>query len=727
MRLSTIHAARALALLGLVGALLLATTAARAADGPTPAGGAGPASLTIPLGNDTAPEGEDCPDFNGPFWHFVITPNNDESYFITFHLNLGDAATYDTSVYVPNGEQLDNVFVAVPAGKELTSLVKSGSTADISWSGDGPEPGTFKLSHICLDPPAAQDLTVEKTAAPAYTRTYGWEIEKSADTSVVYSAGGGESGPVNYTVAVTRDEGTDADWAVTGEITVANPNAFAVDGVSLADAAPDGDCAVTPATVDVPAEGTASADYTCTFASNPGSGTNTVTATWADIGSPSTSATGTADFAFGDPTSVVNESVDVVDTNGGSWTFTGTDSVTYAMTYTDPAGTCTSHENTATITQTDQSASATVTDCQGADPTIEKTATPAYDLTYAWSIDKAADPTSQTVDAGYPATFAYAVEVSHDAGTESNWAVAGEIEVANPNDWQDLEVDVTDALPDGDCAVEGGTEVMVPMGESVTLAYACTFAANPGSGTNTATATWDAEAFHTPNGTASATAAFEFGDPTNVYDECVAVDDTVAGALGDVCVGDDNPRTFEYTASFTGPAAGTCADQPNTATTTANDSGATESAEASVEVCSYQARLTPGYWKNHLAFDAKNPSNPWVAEYLPQTLGDYAVSTTARATAVWKAMNCSNTGTNAQLNQNAIGCLAGHLLAAKLNVANGANPCIVPTITAADAFLAGIPYTGPTGTYTGIGTAKRATAISLKTALDAYDNGNGCH
>jgi len=164
----------------------------------------------------------------------------------------------------------------------------------------------------------------------------------------------------------------------------------------------------------------------------------------------------------------------------------------------------------------------------------------------------------------------------------------------------------------------------------------------------------------------------------------------------------------------------------NTATFTTNDTGATSSDSETVTVCNYNAALTPGYWKNHLNLDNKHPNDAYTAKFLPKSLGGYVVDTTAKVTAVFNAMNCNNTGSNAQLNQNAIGCLAGHLLAAKLNLANKSDPCISSTVAAADAFLSGIPYTGPSGNYTGIGIVKRNQAISLKNALDKYNNGGGC-
>jgi hypothetical protein len=129
--------------------------------------------------------------------------------------------------------------------------------------------------------------------------------------------------------------------------------------------------------------------------------------------------------------------------------------------------------------------------------------------------------------------------------------------------------------------------------------------------------------------------------------------------------------------------------------------------------------LTPGYWKNHQA---------QLTALLPVSLGNYVVDTFKKATAVFNAMNCSSTKPN-----DAIGCLAGHLLAAKLNVKNGSSSCISPTITKTDAFLSnqvvngvqGINYTGPTGKYT-LTTAQRNLAVTLKNALDTYNNNLGC-
>jgi hypothetical protein len=117
--------------------------------------------------------------------------------------------------------------------------------------------------------------------------------------------------------------------------------------------------------------------------------------------------------------------------------------------------------------------------------------------------------------------------------------------------------------------------------------------------------------------------------------------------------------------------------------------------------CGQGKRLTPGYWKNHQSA---------TTALLPLELGNYTVSTFAQAKAVFVAMRCSN----------AADCLAGHLLAAELDVASGASNCIASVIDQANKLLADLGYSGP-GSVNPTG-AKRAQALQLEAELDAYTN-----
>lgn len=112
-------------------------------------------------------------------------------------------------------------------------------------------------------------------------------------------------------------------------------------------------------------------------------------------------------------------------------------------------------------------------------------------------------------------------------------------------------------------------------------------------------------------------------------------------------------------------------------------------------------RLTPGYWKNHQSA---------ITALLSQSLGGYTVSTFAQAAAVFAAMKCSD----------AVNCLAGHLLAAELDVAGGSSTCIAGVIFQANQFLKQVGYAGP-GSYA-VSAGQRAQALSFEQALDNYTN-----
>jgi uncharacterized repeat protein (TIGR02543 family) len=108
---------------------------------------------------------------------------------------------------------------------------------------------------------------------------------------------------------------------------------------------------------------------------------------------------------------------------------------------------------------------------------------------------------------------------------------------------------------------------------------------------------------------------------------------------------------------------------------------------------------------------------------LPITLGTYNVNTQTKARAVFKATNCGvKTG-------DAVGCLAGQLLVAKLNIAaEVASDCITATAANADTFLTAPPtgtvsYTGP-GTYT-LTKTQRKTALTMANSLATF-NTSGC-
>jgi hypothetical protein len=127
--------------------------------------------------------------------------------------------------------------------------------------------------------------------------------------------------------------------------------------------------------VSVPASGSQTLDYTCTYASapSPSSGTNTAMASWdsAKFFTPHGSASGSANFAFGAPTKTVNQTITVNDTFNSVTTTLGTlkatdstpftsQAFTYSHTVIAPTFNCVKYTNIATIVETGQ-ASKTLT------------------------------------------------------------------------------------------------------------------------------------------------------------------------------------------------------------------------------------------------------------------------------------------------------------------------------------------------------------------------------
>ncbi len=291
-------------------------------------------------------------------------------------------------------------------------------------------------------------------------------------------------------------------------------------------------------------------------------GTNTVTVTLNSI-----DFTADAGYTFtpnntGDP-----ETINVTDDFDGTETALGSASDTKTFEYTHNFACSTDEtlytdghyeytkDNTATIDETLESDSASVdVDCYI--PTISKTAEGNFNHGVDWTIEKDVDLDHHVLLAGEDADSTYTVTVTKDVD-DSDFAVTGSITVANPNPEDDMTVDVTDLLSSGEAAAAGdidcgaagdGDDLVVPNGESVV----CTYELNPVNadpGTNTATATFSADARVSVSDDAAYTfTANHTGDPeeVNVQDD---FDGTVT-ALGTTSVTTTFP---DYSHNFACP------------------------------------------------------------------------------------------------------------------------------------------------------------------------------
>lgn len=519
-----------------------------------------------------------------------VTISNSDGSFFDWSATLGIDA-----VIVKGGPNA-NAFVYSPESTGDTAL-----HPPINPNNGRP----FGVSHIelCYD----YEVTVAKDAETSFTRTWEWAIEKTVNPEQWWLFDG-DTGTSKYTVAVTRTGFTDSDWAVAGTIWISNDTPFdatvtGVDDVISPDIAATVDCGV-----GFPHLLAAGDELHCDYSADLPDGADRLnTATVSTEGAVG-GGQATADVELGDPTTEVDASVTVNDTNGGSWQFNDSGSVMYDRTFAcgNDAGV---HGNTATIVETGQSDSASVTvNCYRL--TVTKDAETAFDRDWTWTIDKSADQTELILAPGQTFEVHYEVEVSASS-EDSGWAVSGEIWVANPNPMRAAVLTgVADVISPNVAADVDCPSLTVPAGGSLHCSYSADLP-DGSDRTNTATATrqsfaYDPTGAGTPTGTSSYSgdAAVSFGDPDTVTDDCIDVDDTFAGPLGTVCA-DQSPHTFQYSRTI-GPfeSPDGCGEQTidNTASFVTNDTGATGEDDWTVTVdvvCDVGCTLTPGYWKTH--------------------------------------------------------------------------------------------------------------------------------
>ena len=131
---------------------------------------------------------------------------------------------------------------------------------------DETEQSDTQTVTVCV----GKDLTVTKTAAGTFDRTYKWHIDKSVDDTLIEIAEGGTA-TFNYTVKVTPDGYTDSGWTLGGTITVSNPNDWEDITADVTDTFDKGGaCTVTGRrrTWSSRQSGSLDVDYSCTFASH---------------------------------------------------------------------------------------------------------------------------------------------------------------------------------------------------------------------------------------------------------------------------------------------------------------------------------------------------------------------------------------------------------------------------------------------------------------------------
>ncbi|WP_275832711.1 hypothetical protein [Roseisolibacter sp. H3M3-2] len=369
-------------------------------------------------------------------------------------------------------------------------------------------------------------VSVTKTAATTYKRTYNWNLTKTATPDVLH-LWDGTNANVAYQVVASPNGSTDSDWAVSGTITISNTSGSPATITSVADAISGGISPTVSCGVTFPYVLNNNAQLQCTYSGAlPDGAARTNTATVAL--SEGATYTGTAAVTFGNPTQEVNKTVTVTDTpEGGSTTQLGTvtspstGTFPYNKNFACPADKNTQQnptwDNTARIVETNQTATENVTvNCYAL--AVSKTAVPEFARSYSWAITKqikkqgAADGTYAASAAydmfeGDEGVFTYKV-VATRSESDAQYKVKGVITIQNPATSSAAVTvsSVSDAIGGQGAATvtscTGAGDNSVPVvgtpathrtlgpGTSFTCQYEYAFASNPGTGafTNTATA-----------------------------------------------------------------------------------------------------------------------------------------------------------------------------------------------------------------------------------------------
>ncbi|MFC9936010.1 LPXTG cell wall anchor domain-containing protein [Glutamicibacter sp. NPDC127525] len=560
--------------------------------------------------------------------------------------NLDDSADSDTGASLPDRvtytvapSTVTITEVDLPAGWNLSSIACTGAAAIRSGSaitfelGDNDEVTcTFTNTKTTYD-----ELTVHKDVQASYDRDYDWDLDKSLaqgqQATVKATATGVD---VDYNVVATASEAQDSNFQLSGTITVMNPNDTAMSGITLADQLDGANCVISaggspianPVTIQ---PGENSFTYECDLpegTSASSAGTNTVSATWdpeAYYGTDGqASASAGYDFASVSPT-VTDEEVTVTDSEidlsgiaGGNTVTAGESpkSFAYTIEWDGVLGECTDYQNIASLAADDGETptdNATVEICIGQDLAIEKLVVSSFNRSYDWSIAKDAvgeQPFTADPETG-EFTAQYSVTVTPESYSDSDWAMSGTITVSNPNDWQAIDVTVTDQVDvggDATCQVVGiagepdtmdadpaapGFQATLDASQTLTFSYSCTFGSQPNyEGSNTAEVTWSSSAASTASGSATEVVPVDAGDWTQTpLNQTVTVTDPLHEFDPAWTINySDGPQTRTYEYTWTVDEAGTCQSFMNTATITGSNQ-LVKSDDAQVEACR-QAGLT---------------------------------------------------------------------------------------------------------------------------------------
>ncbi|MBN1155284.1 PKD domain-containing protein [candidate division KSB1 bacterium] len=539
---------------------------------------AGPSTYAIPLDPNVSGAGVTQQPGNFTIYNGTITAVSSYTLLGTY---LGDSNT--------------QITITFEAASEEVLIVWGGHIASEDDWGDGYGAGgvtgaPFHMKLAALDGASIGErhlqvrveesteegieISAMKTANAELKRTYEWTIEKTVfpDKWDLFK---GDTGTSLYKIVVTKSVASDV-ITVSGKICVENlDDELPTEGLKIVDelkyktgtmdweTVPGATETIIP-DEQIPAGETVCYYYSFTFdAIKDAEYMNVATVTITNYdGYLGEEHDVEAMYQIGTittPTSEILGSVNVEDTNGKSWKFEESGSVTYEKIFDcDDAGV---NENTATILETEQYSTASVTvNCYSLD--IKKDAKTSFKRSYSWTIDKWAEYAVLDLKGCVATEVPYKVLVEATY-IDEDFKVCGTIYIHNPAPMPAIINKIEDVIV-GALTVELEDDALTfpytlePDG-TLEIKYCATL---PDAETrkNVATAylqNYDYEYLReqlisTPTGETkfSASVEFVFDKPEEV-DECVKVTDTnFTDPLAEKLCVVDAPKTFEYVLPF---------------------------------------------------------------------------------------------------------------------------------------------------------------------------------
>lgn len=251
--------------------------------------------------------------FDGPFPEGIWVGVTDGTY-------VSWTSTFPIGAVIVKGSNDANVYEYIPP-----SYGADGLHSPENASGN---PAGLSNLTFCWNLP----LTVAKTAISTFDRNWTWNIDKVGDQTAL-TLMPGQSYLVNYDVTVNATS-ADSNWAVSGEITINNPNPTATATIeSVSDVvSPDIDATVVCG-VAFPYTLAAGETLTCSYSTALPDGaarTNTATAT---TSGKVAGGSGSASVAFGAPTNEYDECIYVTDDKYGALGTVCADDAPVTFTY----------------------------------------------------------------------------------------------------------------------------------------------------------------------------------------------------------------------------------------------------------------------------------------------------------------------------------------------------------------------------------------------------------